>query len=50
MLAEGAMEAGEHQWTWRAVDEAGRPLPSGVYLLELSGEGIRRSSKLVLIR
>jgi predicted glutamine amidotransferase len=49
-LANGFLEPGEYQRTWRALDEEGHPLSSGVYLLRLKGDASTHTSKLILIR
>jgi hypothetical protein len=41
---------GRHAVDWRARDEAGRALPSGVYLALLRADGARDEQKLVLLR
>ncbi len=46
MLGEGC-----HEWTWRALDTAGNPLPAGVYFAELRLNGTSRAvRRLVLSR
>ncbi len=49
-LAEGVMEAGEHERGWTARDERGRPLSSGVYILRLRAGQLSASEKLVLLQ
>ncbi len=50
MLADGPRAAGLHRWRWDGRDEAGRLLPSGIYLARLSAGGATRVTKLVLAR
>lgn len=49
-LLEGTRAAGTFTVTWDGRDEAGRALPSGVYLARLSGAGAESVLKLVLAR
>lgn len=49
-LLSGRLLAGEQRLDWDGRDEAGRELPSGVYLAQLGGGGQRATSKLVLLR
>lgn len=49
-LAEEALPAGVHRYTWRGNDERGRVLPNGLYLIRLSTEGRSTSKTLVLQR
>jgi hypothetical protein len=44
-LAEGPVEPGVHE---RTLDTSG--LPSGVYLLRLSGEGFNHATRLLVVR
>jgi len=49
-LAAGEASAGRHQAVWRGVDDQGRPLATGVYLLRFEAAGIRQVRRLVLVR
>ncbi len=49
-LLDEALPAGDHQLDWRAQDEQGRRLPSGVYLLQLQTEAGGESLRLVLLQ
>ena len=50
-LREGPALAGPGSLLWDGRDEAGRPLPSGVYLLQLRGdEGLAASRRVVLLK
>ncbi len=50
-LVDGRQGPGERSVTWDGRDDAGRPLPSGVYLAHLAGEaGLNESRKLVLLK
>jgi hypothetical protein len=42
--------AGEHTLTWRGVDDGGRALPSGVYVVRLVTASGAASLKLNLVR
>ncbi|MDZ7722295.1 MAG: NosD domain-containing protein [candidate division KSB1 bacterium] len=45
------VEAGRHQLRWQARDDQGRPLSSGLYILELrAGDSFRQVQKLLLVR
>jgi hypothetical protein len=50
LLAAGRHEAGVHRLDWSGLDDAGRPLSSGVYLLRMESEGFVASRKLLMIR
>ena len=49
-LFKGALPASEQRFDWDGRDDAGRELPSGVYLAQLAGDGLRATAKLVLLR
>jgi hypothetical protein len=50
-LHAGDLAAGLHQWIWDGLDQAGRPLASGVYLAVLrTGAGSGAVTKLTLVR
>lgn len=49
-VASGFHAAGRHQVTWTAVDDAGRSLPSGTYLLRLSTPLGLKTSRVALVR
>jgi hypothetical protein len=49
-LANGIMEAGQHRLVWSGLDEAGRPVASGVYLYRLEGNGFSQSRKMLLVK
>lgn len=49
-LANGSMEAGQHRLVWNGLDEAGRPVASGVYLYRLEGKGFSQSRKMLLLK
>ena len=42
--------AGISSITWDARDDQGREVATGVYLLQLSSAGVRRSGKVVVVR
>lgn len=42
--------AGRTQMTWRGIDQAGRPVPSGLYLYRVEGAGTFASRRMSLIR
>jgi hypothetical protein len=49
-LAAGPLAPGPHMIRWDGRDEAGRPLPSGVYYLQLRGDRAQQRQRLVRIR
>ena len=49
-LFEGARGAGAFSLTWDGRDDAGRPMPSGVYFARLAAGGAESVLKLVLAR
>lgn len=49
-LHAGPLDTGDRVWAWDGRDEAGRNLPSGVYLARLAGPGTVVTCKLVLAR
>lgn len=46
----GLLPAGPQVRTWQAVDESGRPLPSGVYFLRLDAERESAGQKVLVLR
>jgi hypothetical protein len=49
-LTAGAFAPGRHEVTWRGVDDAGNPAPSGVYLVRLVADGAPQTRRVTLIR
>jgi hypothetical protein len=49
-LAEGPRPAGPQEFVWDGRDDAGRLLPSGVYLAVLKTAGFTQSRRVVLVR
>ena len=49
-LHDGPATAGVYAFRWDGRDGAGRPLPGGVYLIELRAEGRTRVEKGILLR
>ena len=47
---EGALAPGPHSVEWDGLDDAGRPLPPGVYLGHATGAGLAAATRLVRIR
>jgi hypothetical protein len=48
-LSNGTLSAGRHSFTWGVQGSPGPTLSSGVYFLELSGEGVRATRRFVLL-
>lgn len=49
-LSGVSLPAGEQRLRWEALDDAGRPLPSGVYFCRLSAGGEQASRALLLLK
>lgn len=49
-LWNGALPAGEHRFTWAGRDDAGNPLPAGIYFASLKSGRYIRCQKLVLAK
>jgi hypothetical protein len=49
-LLEDAREAGHHTVTWDGRSDDGRPLASGVYLVQLRGRDFTESRRVVLVK
>ncbi|MBN1825793.1 MAG: right-handed parallel beta-helix repeat-containing protein [Candidatus Eisenbacteria bacterium] len=47
-LADGSFAAGAHDLSWDRRDDAGRPVPSGVYFVRLLAGGRSRMVKLIV--
>ena len=43
-------EAGSHRVHWDGMDDAGRPLSSGVYVCRLQADACRDAIRLTLVR
>ncbi len=49
-LFEGRERPGSYETTWDGKDDRGQPVSSGVYIIELSLEGLSMKRKAVLVR
>ena len=49
-LVDGSMEPGAHSVEWNGQDQAGRGLPSGVYIVNLTTPQDRRSIRMMLLK
>lgn len=49
-LASGRQDVGPHSVIWRGLDDAGRPVPAGMYLARLTTPHGARSVKLTLLQ
>jgi uncharacterized delta-60 repeat protein len=49
-VREIPIPAGENAAVWDATDEAGRPVPNGVYFVTLEGAGSRSAAKFIIQR
>ncbi len=44
------MNPGEHKISWDCVDDSGREVPAGLYLLALWADGVRETKRLVFVK
>ena len=49
-LEDGPVERGRHERSWNSMDDAGRPVASGVYFARLSVNGKSDDQKLMVLR
>jgi hypothetical protein len=49
-LIDGSQDAGRHEIVWDASDDAGRAVPSGLYIGRLSCASFTKSVKMILMR
>lgn len=49
-LLSGSIDPGYHSAVWRGIDTDGRPVGSGVYLVEMRAPGWRQISKVMLLK
>lgn len=49
-LYAGILAAGAHEFVWRGVDEAGRAVAAGTYVVRVSSDGGVRTAKLLLVK
>jgi hypothetical protein len=49
-LARGVFPPGRHEATWRGLDDDGRPVASGVYLVRLHGAGVESGRTVTLVK
>ncbi len=45
-----AQDAGRHELAWDGADDGGRMMPAGVYLVTVSGAGLREGTKVTLAK
>jgi flagellar hook assembly protein FlgD len=50
VLAEGYLQAGNHEARWNGRDSRGNPVSSGVYLYRLEAGGKAETRKMMLVR
>jgi flagellar hook assembly protein FlgD len=50
MLADGFSPRGTHEAFWDGTDDAGNPVPSGVYICRLRTESGTSLQKMLLLR
>jgi flagellar hook assembly protein FlgD len=50
VLAAGALPAGRYTFRWDGRNEAGSPVPSGMYLVRVDTDGFRATRRLTMIR
>lgn len=49
-LVDGTVEAGSHQVSWNASNDAGQILPSGMYVYRLTAGSLTASGKMVFVK
>jgi flagellar hook assembly protein FlgD len=49
-LVDGDLAAGAHRAVWRGRDDAGRPVASGTYLVQLRAPDRTESQRLTLVK
>jgi len=49
-LFSGTAEAGKHERVWNGTDDAGRPVSSGAYVIQMRTSDQRRSTKVMLLK
>jgi flagellar hook assembly protein FlgD len=49
-LVDEVLAAGRHEIAWNGRDQAGRPLPSGVYLSRLTTAGVQETAKMMMLK
>lgn len=49
-VIDGDLEAGHHTRTWQGVDQQGRSLPSGAYLMRMEAADGVHTRRLTLLR
>lgn len=50
VLLDGPCEAGRHSIVWNGTSSSGAPIGSGVYLCVLEADGLRMTTKMVLMK
>jgi flagellar hook assembly protein FlgD len=50
VLAEGALAAGSHSYTWNGLTGEGPAAPSGLYFIRLDAPGCMQTGRVVLLR
>jgi flagellar hook assembly protein FlgD len=49
-LHAGVLAAGAHGFDWRGIDEAGRAVAAGTYVVRANSDGGARTVKLLLMK
>jgi hypothetical protein len=49
-LVDGSQGAGEHTVTWHGLDDAGRPVASGIYFYQLAAGEFVETRKMLLLK
>jgi flagellar hook assembly protein FlgD len=47
---DAPLPAGRHRYIWDAIDDNGRPVPSGHYIYYFAGKGYKKARKMTLLK
>ncbi|MCK4412550.1 MAG: hypothetical protein KAY32_03295 [Candidatus Eisenbacteria sp.] len=49
-ILDEPLQAGTQSITWRGMDDAGHPVPSGVYFIRFQADGCNVTKQILLLR